>query len=375
MIQGQLPLSFSPGLLSSGATGLGSLGTSSLLSTSGVNSFTGSLGGGLGSSLGLGGSSSLLGLGTTSGLGGMSSLMGLGATSGLGGTSSLMGLGTGSGLDGMSALGGLSAGGLMGAGAAGGTPNALGGYGGGYGGSAGAGAQGSGDFTQQIFSIISLMLQLLTTLLPQLLGGGAQQPGGQYNPGNPYDPGQGNGNGAKPPVTPEGPDKPGGGLIPGQGTKLGPNPPASLKTFQPEIEKASAASGVPASVLGAMIWQESRGNLQALSTNGGNGLTDTGLMQVNPNTYKELQTKYPELQGRDNLSDPETNILAGAFYMKDMIAQFGDIPTALRAYNSGPNGVDRNNLNALPAGTGDATYVDKVLSFANSLTQGGDLPP
>ena len=123
-----------------------------------------------------------------------------------------------------------------------------------------------------------------------------------------------------------------------------------------------------------MMWQESRGNLQALTTNGGNGLTDTGLLQVNPNTFKELQAKHPELQGMNNLSDPQTNIMAGAFYMKDLIAQFGDIPTALRAYNSGPNGVDRNNLNALPAGTGDATYVDKVTDFANRLANGVALP-
>jgi hypothetical protein len=43
-------------------------------------------------------------------------------------------------------------------------------------------------------------------------------------------------------------------------------------------------------------------------------------MQMNPNTFKELQAKYPELQGK-NLAAPETNILAGAYYMKDMKAQ------------------------------------------------------
>ena len=31
-------------------------------------------------------------------------------------------------------------------------------------------------------------------------------------------------------------------------------------------------------MLAAQIWQESRGNLEAISTNGGNGLTDTGLI-------------------------------------------------------------------------------------------------
>ncbi|MCP3168037.1 lytic transglycosylase domain-containing protein [Myxococcus qinghaiensis] len=158
------------------------------------------------------------------------------------------------------------------------------------------------------------------------------------------------------------------------GKKLGGNLPPGLEKLRSTIESAAAKTGVPAEMLAAQIWQESRGNLDAVSTNGGNGLTDTGLMQVNPNTFKELQSKHPELQGKD-LSDPATNILAGACYMKDMKEQFGSWDLALRAYNSGPNGVDRNNANAIPAGTGDATYVTKVKDFMNTLSTGeGTLP-
>jgi soluble lytic murein transglycosylase-like protein len=150
--------------------------------------------------------------------------------------------------------------------------------------------------------------------------------------------------------------------------------PPALGQYKGAIESAAAKTGVPAAMLAAQIWQESRGNLSATSTNGGNGMTDTGLMQMNPNTFKELQGKYPELQGK-NLADPETNILAGAYYMKDMKAQFGNWDLALRAYNSGPNGVDRSNPNAIPAGTGDATYVQKVKQFAATIASGqGTLP-
>jgi hypothetical protein len=156
--------------------------------------------------------------------------------------------------------------------------------------------------------------------------------------------------------------------------KLGAGMPPALEKFKGAIESAAAKTGVPASMLAAQIWQESRGNLSAVSTNGGNGLTDTGLMQVNPNTFKELQAKHPELQGKD-LADPETNILAGAYYMKDMKEQFGSWDLALRAYNSGPNGVDRNNPDAIPAGTGDATYVQKVKQFWDTISTGkGSLP-
>lgn len=159
----------------------------------------------------------------------------------------------------------------------------------------------------------------------------------------------------------------------GEATLGGGLPPA-LAQYKGAIESAAQKAGVPANMLAGQIWQESRGNLSAVSTNGGNGLTDTGLMQVNPNTFQELQAKHPELQGK-NLSDPETNILAGAFYMKDMKEDFGSWDLALRAYNSGPNGVDLGNPDAIPAGTGDATYVQKVKQFWNTIETGnGSLP-
>ncbi|WP_224372760.1 lytic transglycosylase domain-containing protein [Hyalangium versicolor] len=164
------------------------------------------------------------------------------------------------------------------------------------------------------------------------------------------------------------------GATPSGDAKLGAGFPSALGQFKGAIESAAATAGVPASMLAGQIWQESRGNIAAVTTNGGNGLTDTGLMQVNPNTFGELQAKHPELQGK-NLADPETNILAGAFYMKDMKEQFGSWDLALRAYNSGPNGVDKSNPNAIPAGTGDATYVTKVKAFWDTISTGnGTLP-
>lgn len=218
-----------------------------------------------------------------------------------------------------------------------------------YGGGAPASADSS-DMKQQMFGIISLVLQLLTTILPQIAGGDqkavAGTPGGYgATPG---------GYGGTPAAG-------------GYGNDIGPNAPPQLQKYGKEIANASAETGVPANVLGAMMWQESRGNV-----NGQGNIGEVGLMQVTPDTYKDLQAKHPELQG--DLADPQTNIMASAYYMKDLMQQFGDIPTALRAYNSGPNGVDVNNLNALPAGTGDATYVDKVMGFAGSLSKGAALP-
>jgi soluble lytic murein transglycosylase-like protein len=165
----------------------------------------------------------------------------------------------------------------------------------------------------------------------------------------------------------------------GQGTKVGSGLPAQGEQYRESIESASAKSGVPASLLAGLIHDESRWKSDASTVNGGNGGGDTGLVQMNDGTFAELQKKHPDLAGK-NKNDPDTNILAGAYYLADMKAEMNDKfgvnswEIALRAYNSGPNGVDPNNLNALPAGTGTDTYVDKVMAYWRTIDQGGQLP-
>jgi hypothetical protein len=148
------------------------------------------------------------------------------------------------------------------------------------------------------------------------------------------------------------------------GVSVGKLPPA-LSQYASAYESASRLTGVPANILAAMNWQESRGNSNAP---GG------GLGQMTPERFADLQAKHPELAGR-SLSDPASNILATAFFMKDLMAQFGgSLPLALRAYNSGENGVNPNDPNATPAGTGDPTYVEKVISMSNTIASGGEVP-
>ena len=131
----------------------------------------------------------------------------------------------------------------------------------------------------------------------------------------------------------------------GSGGDLSPSQIAS--TYGPEIQRASEASGIKPSILAGMIWQESKGRPE--TPNG-------GLMQIGPHEF--------EAYGSGSISNPGDNIMAGAMYMKELKAKFGSDEAALRAYNSGPNGVDPNDYRATPAGTGDPTYVDKVLQAA-----------
>lgn len=159
-------------------------------------------------------------------------------------------------------------------------------------------------------------------------------------------------------------DRPAGGGI-----------PVELERLAPEITRAAAVTGDSPELLSAQIWQESRGETDAVTTNGGTGQPDAGVMQVDSATFADLQNKHPELQGK-SLSDPLTNIEAGGFYFQDLKRAFGGSDElALRAYNSGPGSVDRNDPDVTTTGLGDPTYVQKVESIARDIESGTPLPP
>lgn len=154
--------------------------------------------------------------------------------------------------------------------------------------------------------------------------------------------------------------------------------PAPLLDHEQAIMRAAKETNQAPEVLAAQIWQESRGKTEATTVNGGNGLSDSGLMQVNSNTFADLQSRYPHLLGPDaSPSSPEDSIMAGALYLKEQREAFGgDSGAGLRAYNSGPGNVNVNDLTDISkTGTGDPTYVGKVLNFADIISSGkGTLP-
>ena len=73
-----------------------------------------------------------------------------------------------------------------------------------------------------------------------------------------------------------------------------------------------------------------------------------GLLQVMAPTAAELQL---------DPSRPESNVLAGARYLKTMIKRFGSTDMALAAYNAGPSAVER--AGGAP-GSETVTYVANV---------------
>ncbi|TDV72756.1 transglycosylase-like protein with SLT domain [Pseudomonas sp. LP_7_YM] len=149
--------------------------------------------------------------------------------------------------------------------------------------------------------------------------------------------------------------------------------PQQLEPYRADIMDASKATGVSPSVLAGQIWAESRGKLGDDTTNV-NGKTDAGLMQVNADTFAGLKKDNPDLLGNADVNNAHDNIMAGALYMRDQQKEFGDVGSALRAYNSGPDKVDKSDLSNA-GGIGDPDYVKNVMNFAKIIESGqGELP-
>lgn len=92
------------------------------------------------------------------------------------------------------------------------------------------------------------------------------------------------------------------------------------------IEQASSRYNLDKNLLRALVYRESYGDPNAVSSAGAIGLT-----QLMPGTAKML--------GVTNPRDPKQNIFGGAKYLSDLIDRFGSPELGLAAYNSGPGNV------------------------------------
>jgi soluble lytic murein transglycosylase-like protein len=140
---------------------------------------------------------------------------------------------------------------------------------------------------------------------------------------------------------------------------IGPKVPSALQPFQQQIAAAAKQTGVPASLIGAQILQESGGNANAVTKNPALGLADSGLMQVDSATFAGLQKQYPQLLGGKSVSDPATNIMAGALLDKQLIDKNnGNVSQALTDYN----------------GNATSGYANDVLAKQTALQNGTAVP-
>jgi soluble lytic murein transglycosylase-like protein len=104
----------------------------------------------------------------------------------------------------------------------------------------------------------------------------------------------------------------------------------------------------------AVIVVESAFNPRALSKRGAQGL-----MQLRPSTARRY--------GVSDAFDPEQNIMAGAHYLRDLMARFGnDLELALAAYNAGEDAVERYGR-SIPPFSETRLYVPNVMRVYRKL--------
>jgi soluble lytic murein transglycosylase-like protein len=112
------------------------------------------------------------------------------------------------------------------------------------------------------------------------------------------------------------------------------------------FERAARDAGLPLAMLVAVAQVESRFEAGAHSEAGA-----TGLMQVMPATARGLQLTADE---------PDSNVLAGALFLRKMLDRFRSADLALAAYNAGPTAVER--AGGAPSSV-TLAYVENVTSL------------
>jgi soluble lytic murein transglycosylase-like protein len=114
--------------------------------------------------------------------------------------------------------------------------------------------------------------------------------------------------------------------------------------FRPAFARAARDTGFQLALLVAVAETESQFDPAARSTAGARGL-----LQVLPSTAASLKL---------DVNKPDSNVLAGARYLKLMLDRYQSTDQALAAYNAGPTAVDR--AGGVSPSRETATYVANV---------------
>jgi Transglycosylase SLT domain len=117
------------------------------------------------------------------------------------------------------------------------------------------------------------------------------------------------------------------------------------------ITEASKRFAVPEHWIRSVMHVESAGEVRARSRKGA-----MGLMQIMPQTWSELRTRYD--LGADPY-EPRDNILAGAAYIHELYQRFG-APGFLAAYNAGPGRYENHLATDRPLPDETQEYVAKL---------------
>ncbi len=131
-----------------------------------------------------------------------------------------------------------------------------------------------------------------------------------------------------------------------------PGPPSD--PWGPYIVEASSRYDVPAPWIRQVMRAESGGRVMDTSTAGA-----MGLMQVMPDTYRDLRNQYG--LGTDPYN-PHDNIMAGTAYLRQMYDLYG-FPGFLAAYNAGPGRLQDYLTNNRPLPAETRHYVAEIAPY------------
>lgn len=128
----------------------------------------------------------------------------------------------------------------------------------------------------------------------------------------------------------------------------------AVERWLPQIESAAAEADADPWLLAGIVYAESRGRADAVSSVGAQGLC-----QLMPATAEELAMRV-EVEGPPYA--PEDNLRMGARYLSELLARFdGDVDLALLGYRMGPTRVARE-----VAAEGRESWLDALRARSSS---------
>ena len=141
----------------------------------------------------------------------------------------------------------------------------------------------------------------------------------------------------------------------------------SYKAVKHLLREAAAKHGMDYELLQALIATESGFDARAVSPKGA-----VGLMQLIPPTAERYGVRADKNSAiQKKLTDPATNIRAGANYLSDLIRLFpGRLELAVAAYNAGEGAVQRAG-NKIPNYPETRNYVKTVMQLYSHLKPPG----
>jgi soluble lytic murein transglycosylase len=131
--------------------------------------------------------------------------------------------------------------------------------------------------------------------------------------------------------------------------------PAELSRVSVVIAAESSRARLPIELVLAVIQVESSGYNFAVSAVGA-----MGLMQLMPATAEGVAQRIGlRWEGPATLFDPVFNVRLGVLYLRELLDRYGNVATALAAYNWGPARIAERLRQGEPV---PALYAQRVLS-------------